>query len=254
MQRADAGANIDAEQARIADAGIKAMIPLRRPFLEYAISALADAGITDVCLVIGPAHDAIREHFAALCPARVRIHFATQQEPRGTSDAVAAAESFASGDTVLAVNADNYYPVGALRALRKLCGAGAVAFERSALVERGNFDAVRVASFAVLVADDHGMLDRIIEKPSAAQIDALQGDVLVGMNAWSLPPEIFHACRAIAPSARGELELTDAVQYAHDALGVRFRVIVSREGVLDLSTRADIASAARHLEQVEPEL
>ena len=84
--------------------------------------------------------------------------------------------------------------------------------------------------------------------------EALQGDVLVGMNAWSLPPEIFHACRAIAPSPRGELELTDAVQYAHDALGVRFRVIVSREGVLDLSTRADIASAARHLAQVEPAL
>src|SRR5262245_54354599 len=60
-ERAQAGAAVDAAQAEAADRGVKAMIPIGRPFLDYVLSALADAGYTDACLVIGPEHDAIRE-------------------------------------------------------------------------------------------------------------------------------------------------------------------------------------------------
>jgi dTDP-glucose pyrophosphorylase len=66
-----------------------------------------------------------------------------------------------------------------------------------------------------------------------------------------LPPEIYDACRRITPSPRGELELQDAVQYARDRMGIRFRALVHHDGVLDLSTRADIASVAERLKGVE---
>jgi glucose-1-phosphate thymidylyltransferase len=252
MRRADASAAVDDAQRAAADAGVKGMIPIGRPFLDYVISALADAGITDVCLVVGPEHQRMREHYAnEVAPRRVRVHFAVQPQPRGTADAVLAAERFADGRHVLALNSDNYYPVHTLRALRDLGTAGVAAFERDALVRLGNVSAGRVASYSVLDIDD-GMLRRIVEKPDAATLAAMEPDVYVGMNSWSLPPEIYDACRAIGPSPRGELELPSAVQYAIDELGVPFRAPRFHDGVLDLSSRADIAVVAERLRDVEP--
>ncbi len=253
MRRADAATTLDPAQQAAAESGTKGMIPTGRPFLEYVISALADAGVRDVCLVIGPEHQEIRSHFELeVAPTRVRIRFAVQREPRGTADAVAAVERFAVGEHVLVVNADNYYPVHTLRALRDLGSAGVAAFERSALVRLGNIAADRVASFAVIDVDEQGMLRRIVEKPDAATIDAIGGEVFLGMNSWSLPPEIYEACRAISPSARGELELPDAVQYARDRLGVSFRVLTFHDAVLDLSSRGDIAAVTARLRGTTP--
>ncbi|MEX2152185.1 MAG: nucleotidyltransferase family protein [Gemmatimonadaceae bacterium] len=255
MRRADPETELDAAQRSAADSGLKAMIRIGRPFLDYVISALADAGIRDVCLVIGPEHQAMRDYYGGeVGLERVRIYFAVQERPLGTADAVLAAESFADGEHVLALNADTYYPVHTLRALRELGTAGAATFERDALVRLGNIDPDRVASFSVVRIDAAGMLERIVEKPDAAAIASLGPEVFVGMNSWSLPPEIYRSCRSIKPSARGELELPDAVQHARDELGVRFRALRFRDGVLDLSSRGDIAAVADRLRDVEPRL
>ena len=82
--RRDAGqgdASLSPEQRAAAASGSKGMMPLgARPFLDYVLSALADAGITDVVLVIGPEHDQLREYFKVTSPPeRVRVHFAIQQ-------------------------------------------------------------------------------------------------------------------------------------------------------------------------------
>src|SRR5262249_23639655 len=94
MKQADV--RLDAAQTEAADRGIKAMMPIGpggRPFLDFLLSALADAGYTEVCLIVAPDHDAIREHYRSI--TRLRLTFAVQAEPRGTADAVLAAESFA---------------------------------------------------------------------------------------------------------------------------------------------------------------
>ena len=255
MRRPHPGAALDTAQRLAADSGLKGMIPIVRPFLDYVISALADAGIGDVCLIIGPEHQRMRHYYGGEVELeRVRVHFAVQAEPLGTADAVAAAESFADGEHVLVLNSDNYYPVHTLRALRELGSAGVAAFERDALVRLGNIDPDRVASFAVVSIDEAGMLERIVEKPDAATIASRGPEIFVGMNSWSLPPAIYQACRAIRPSARGELELPDAVQHARDELGVAFQVLRFRDGVLDLSSRGDIAAVADRLRDVVPRL
>lgn len=231
------------------------MIPIGRPFLDFVISALADAGISDVCLVIGPEHQRIRDYYGREVElSRVRVHFAVQDQPLGTADAVAAAESFAAGEHVLALNSDNYYPVHTLRALRELGAAGVAAFERDALVRLGNIDAERVLNFSVVETDKDGMLERITEKPDPENLALLGPEIFVGMNSWSLPPEIYRSCRSIRPSVRGELELPDAVQYARDELGVPFRSLRFHAGVLDLSSRGDIAGVADRLRDVQPRL
>lgn len=255
MRRPGGAPGLSDEQQSAADTGVKGMIPIGRPFLDYVISALADAGIADVCLVIGPEHHAIREYYQAKNRlTRIRVHFAIQQQPLGTADAVAAAETFAGGEHVLMLNSDNYYPVHTLRALRDLGSAGVAVFERAALVQLGNIDVERIGKFSVVRIDANGFLEQIIEKPSADEVASLGREVFVGMNSWSLPPEIYAACRAISPSVRGELELQDAVQYARDAMGIRFKVLTFHDGVLDLSSRGDIASVAERLRDTEPRL
>lgn len=255
MRRPGGTFALSGEQQAAADAGIKGMIPIGRPFLDYVISALADAGIADVCLVIGPEHDAIRQHYQANHRlTRIRVHFAIQEQPLGTANAVAAAEAFASGEHVLMLNSDNYYPIHTLRALRELGTAGVAVFEREALVQLGNIDAERIKKFSVVRTDSDGFLVQIIEKPGADVVASLGREVFVGMNSWSLPPEIYEACRAIRPSVRGELELQDAVQHARDVMGIRFKVIAFHDGVLDLSSRGDIASVAERLRNTEPRL
>ncbi len=255
MRRADHSVALDVSQAHAAAGGMKGMISIGRPFLDYVISGLADAGITDVCLVIGPEHTRIRDYYGGQIELkRVRVHFATQAQPLGTADAVLAVEEFANGEHVLVLNSDNYYPVASMRALAELGAAGVAAFERDALVRLGKIDAAQVDKFSVIEIDDDGMLGRIVEKPDTRTMAELGPARLVGMNSWSLPPEIYRACRSISPSTRGELELPDAVQFACDQLGVPFHVLVSHEGVLDLSSRNDIESVAFALRHVQPEL
>jgi dTDP-glucose pyrophosphorylase len=255
MQRGDPNATASPAQQATADSGVKGMIPLARPFLEYAISALADAGITEVCLVIGPEHDSIRRHFDGEVElSRVRIHFAVQPEPRGTADAVLAAEQFSQGECVLVVNSDNYYPVHTLAALRELGTGGVATFERNTLVRMSNIEPERVLKYSVVESDNHGMLQRIIEKPGAAELATPSSEVFIGMNSWSLPPGIYDACRRVTPSVRGELELPSAVQLARDRMGLSFRVLEFYDAVLDLSSRADIASVAARLRDTVPRL
>jgi dTDP-glucose pyrophosphorylase len=256
MRRLDPRTNqLDPDQSSMADAGLKAMIPVGRPFLDYVLTGLADAGFQEICLVIGPEHGVLREYYTHHCiPKRLCIRFAIQERPLGTADAVAAAGPFVAGEHFLTLNSDNYYPVGALRALRLLGQPAVAAFERESLIDRGNVSADRIRQFAVVIAAPDGTLARIVEKPAEATLTALGPPIYVSMNCWAFSPAIFRACAAIEPSPRGELELTDAVQYAIRRLGERFRIVRCRAGVLDLSSRSDIGAVADSLKSVEVNL
>lgn len=258
MRQADDRVVLDAAQSTAANAGLKAMIPFRRPFLDYVLSALADAGCEDVGLVIGPEHDVVREYYVRdHPPSRVRVSFVVQAEARGTADAVLAAESFVNGQPFLVLNSDNYYPVDVLRALVDTDGHALPAFRRSTLIEQSNIDPERVRSYAILTIDGDGALVDIIEKPDAATFARFEQtmdphEVRVSMNCWRFLPSIFTACRLVAPSPRGELELPNAVRYALRSLGERVTAIPVDAGVLDLSRREDVAEVERRLAQIEP--
>lgn len=252
MRRADDAANLDARQSAAAATGVKALIPLDRPFLDYVLSALADAGYRWVCLVVAPQHDAIRQYYVEQSPPqRVHVDFAVQEEPRGTADAVAAAESFAGGDPFLVINSDNYYPVQALRDLRNEQGCAVALFEQEAMLAGSNIAADRLRQFAVGKMDDRGNLQRVLEKPDQATLASLPRPLWLSMNCWRFSLPIFEACRKIQPSSRGELEITDAVQYVIDVLGEAFHVVKSRAPVLDMTCRSDIAAVAARLSGVE---
>ena len=262
-QDADAAALIPT-QAAAAAAGAKGMMPIgnrsaalgargfTRPFLEVVLSALADAGCTDVCFVVAPDYGAIREYYTGPgAPARVRISYAVQEIADGTARAVQAAQGFAGRDPFLVLNSDNLYPAHVLRALVDLDGPGLPGYEREALVQESGFPADRVIGFAAIEVDDDGYLTRIIEKPGRAYFDAAGPHALISMNVWRFDDRIFTACRDVPLSARGEYELPEAVGLAISR-GVRFRVVPAAGAVLDLSRPSDVSLVSERLTDVEP--
>jgi len=256
MQKADSAVALDERQAAVAATGVKALIPLAdRPFLDYLLTTLADAGYRRICLVVGPEQDEIRDYYQHRVKLqRLSIQFAIQVEARGTADAVAAAEEFAGQDPFLMLNSDNFYPLEACRALRAQAGAGLVLFERDAMLAHSNIAAERVSMFAVGEIDQDGCLRRIIEKPDAETLARLPLPLWLSMNCWRFGPAIFAACRSISPSPRGEYEIVAAVQYAIDVLGERFHAVCMRAPVLDLTSRGDIAPVAARLAGMEVRL
>jgi dTDP-glucose pyrophosphorylase len=255
MRQADTGATLSADQSAAADEGIKAMMPIERgrPFLHYILSALADAGVTEMCLVVAPDAKELQRHFHhEMTLRRVRISFAVQQEARGTADAVLAAESFVRGERFLVLNADNYYPIESYKALAKSDRCALPGFDREALMTLGNIDEERIRRYALLRVSSDGLLEEIVEKPNEATYASMGPHALVSMNLWAFIPKIFDACRRVKPSARGELELPDAVRILMTELGEKIRVIPFKAPVLDLGTRADVASVEAALRNVRP--
>lgn len=254
MRRPDGSAELSDAQRRFAESGIKAMVPVRgRPFLDFVLSALADAGVSDVCVVIGPEHDVMREHYtSAAPPRRLHLSFAVQREAFGTADALLAAETFTAGDAFLVLNADNYYGIDIFKTLVALDGPGLPAFSRDALLRESNFDAERVRSFALLQIGPNGDLEDIIEKPDdeVYRRMAIERDAPISMNVWRFEPAIFTACRRIAPSVRGELELPEAVRYAVRTMHERLRTVRVEAGVLDLSRQGDVRQVEERLRGV----
>jgi glucose-1-phosphate thymidylyltransferase len=256
MRRRDGDSRLSERQEAAAELGLKAMMPLEAGsvFLDYVVSALADAGITDVCLVVGPDHEAIREHYARQSLSRVRVEFAIQAEPIGTANAVLSAREFAGEERFLVLNSDNYYSVEAYRALADGEGSGLIGFDRETLIRESNIEAGRVARYALLDVSEGGWLRRIVEKPDEATYRAMSGATMVSMNLWVFTSGIFEACRTVPKSARGEYELPHAVQHGIDALGMRVRVVPMSAGVLDMSSRSDVATVASRLARVEVRL
>ena len=242
-----------AQQAAAAANGAKGMMPFARPFLDYSLSVLADAGIREAVLVVGPEHDEMRSYFQRTAARRrVALRFAVQEEPRGTADALAAAASAVDDAAFLVLNSDNLYPLAAVQALAALGSSGLVAFDARALAS-GGIEPERVFKFALLDISPEEQLRTIVEKPAPDHPLAMRQEHWVSMNLWSFTPRIFNACTRIAPSSRGELELQDAVTFTMQEFGEPFHIIRSHEPVLDLSSRADIAVVGAHLATLHPQ-
>lgn len=255
---------LDVHQAAAANSGLKGMIPVGgnretgkapRPFLDYILSSLADVGITTVVIVLAPPpeHDSVREYYQTTAPpSRLRVRFAEQEHPIGTANAVLAAALEIGSEPFIVLNADNYYPHEALRALSRMTTAGTIAFDRETLIAESNIDRARISAFAALRVSENGQLLSIMEKPGEHADVGPDGARWVGMNCWAVTPPVVDACRRVPRSVRGEYELPEAVE-----LAIREGVYVHAErmsaSVLDLTQRTDIQAVAERLARIEPQ-
>ena len=147
-----------------------------RPFLDYALSALADAGCSEAVLVVPPDHAGLAAHLAAHPPA-LRPRFAVQAGSRRHGQCRRSPRRRSCpGPTCLVVNGDNLYPLPALRALVDLDTCGVAAFTRETLERESGFATARIAAFARIECDAGGWLTGIHEKPPADSLGACRLD------------------------------------------------------------------------------
>ena len=182
----------------------KQLVPVaNRPVLFYGIDAMASAGIKEIGIIIAPeTGDEIREMVGDGEQFGANVTFIEQDEPAGLAHAVLTAEQFLGGDPFVMYLGDNLLQGGI-----------------SDLVEAFRASSPDALILLTPVADpeNYGVAeldgDRVVslqEKPPQPKTDL----ALVGV--YMFTAGIHDAARAIKPSARGELEITDAIQYLVD--------------------------------------
>jgi glucose-1-phosphate thymidylyltransferase len=218
----------------------KQLVPVaNKPVLFYGIEAIAQAGITEIGIVIAPeTGDEIRAAVGDGSRFGVQISYIVQDEPSGLAHAVLTAEEFLGDEAFVMYLGDNLLQGG----IRDL-------------VERFRESQPDALILLTAVADpqNYGVAeldgDRVIalaEKPTEPRSDL----ALVGV--YMFTAAVHDAARAIAPSARGELEITDAIQYLLDA-GMRVESHIVLGWWKDTGRLDDMLDANRLiLDTIEP--
>jgi glucose-1-phosphate thymidylyltransferase len=178
----------------------KQLVPVaNKPVLFYAIEAMAQAGIEEVGIIIAPETGGeIREAAGDGSRFGVRLSYILQDEPAGLAHAVLTAEPFLSDSPFVMYLGDNLLQGG----IEDLV-ATFVSHQPDAMILLTPVPDPE--SYGVAELSD-GAVVRLVEKPREPRSDL----ALVGVYMFS--PCVHDAARAIKPSARGELEITDAIQ------------------------------------------
>jgi len=183
----------------------KQLVPVaNKPVLFYGIESLAAAGITDIGIVIAPETGAeIRAAAGDGERFGVSIQYIEQDAPRGLAHAVLTAEEFLGDSSFVMYLGDNLLRDGILELVDQFRTE-----EPDALILLTRVPDPEHYGVAELEGE---RVARLIEKPEQPTSDL----ALVGV--YMFTPPIFDAARSIEPSARGELEITDAIQRLIDS-------------------------------------
>jgi glucose-1-phosphate thymidylyltransferase len=191
----------------------KQLVPIaNKPILFYAIEAIRDAGITDIGIIVGDTHEEIRAAVGNGSAWNVKVTYIPQDEPLGLAHAVKIAEPFLKDDPFVMFLGDNLIRDGITRLVQEFTESKANSHILLARVRNPE-------EFGVAELDGDRVV-RLQEKPKHPKSDL----ALVGV--YMFDKSVFEAVRAIKPSARGELEITDAIQYLIEhGRDVRWQVI-----------------------------
>src|SRR5918997_2594003 len=183
----------------------KQLVPVaNKPVLFYGIEAMAAAGIREVGIIIAPETGGeIRDAAGDGERFGVEITYIEQDAPLGLAHAVLTAEPFLGDTPFVMYLGDNLLQGG----MEDLVGAFRE-HEPEALILLTPVPDPQNYGVAELGGD--GSVLRLVEKPPDPATDL----ALVGV--YMFTPLIHDAARAIEPSARGELEITDAIQWLVD--------------------------------------
>ena len=184
----------------------KQLVPVaNKPVLFYGLEAMADAGIREVGVIVAPeTGDEIRETAGDGKRFGLEITYIDQAQPLGLAHAVLTAESFLGDSPFVMYLGDNLLRNGI-----------------TALVDTFRSDAPDALILLTPVPDPEnygvaqlnadGGVARLMEKPPQPESDL----ALVGVYMFN--SSVFEAAKAIRPSGRGELEITDAIQWLVDS-------------------------------------
>ncbi|MFC5183283.1 glucose-1-phosphate thymidylyltransferase [Actinomadura harenae] len=211
----------------------KQLIPVAgRPVLEHVIADIANLGVTDVAVVVGTWATQIQRVLGDGSRLGVRLTYLRQDRPLGLAHALRLGRSFLGEDDFVMYLGDNVLREG----VAEIAGEFRRTRPAAQLVVRKVADP---RAYGVAEVDADGAVLRLVEKPEHPA-----GDLAV-VGVYFFTPAIHDAVAAIVPSARGELEITDAVQWLVDAgadvrakeYGGFWRDVGEIEHVLDCNRR-----------------
>jgi glucose-1-phosphate thymidylyltransferase len=221
----------------------KQLVPVvNKPILFYGLEDLARAGIRDVGIIIAPeTGDEIRRAVGSGERLGLRVEFIVQDKPLGLAHALKTALPFVGGDDVLMYLGDNLVKGGVAEVVAD--------FEQN----KPNCQILLTpvedpSAFGVAEVGTDGRIIRLVEKPK----DPPSNLALVGV--YLFDSTIAEAVEAIKPSARGELEITDAIQHLVET-GRDVRQSVVRGWWKDTGKKSDLLHANELvLADQEPEI
>jgi glucose-1-phosphate thymidylyltransferase len=184
----------------------KQLVPVaNKPVLFYGIEALAGAGIDEIGIIIAPETGGeIREAAGDGSRFGVSITYIEQEAPLGLAHAVLTAEPFLGESAFVMYLGDNLLRDGVTELVHTFRSEQPDALILLTPVSDPEH-------YGVAELDGDNRVSRLIEKPKEPKTDL----ALVGV--YMFTPSIFEAARAIKPSGRGELEITDAIQRLVDS-------------------------------------
>jgi len=210
----------------------KQLVPVaNRPILFYGLDAVRAAGVTEVGIVVGDTHREIRDAVGDGTSFGLRVEYIQQEEPLGLAHAVKVSAAYLGDSPFVMYLGDNLVPSGITELVHEFqeseCDAQIL------LAKVGN-----PSDFGVAELDGRGRVVHLEEKPRQPKSDL----ALVGVYMFNRT--VFEAVNSIRPSARGELEITDAIQYLIDH-GKRVRAHVIQGWWKDTGKLDDLLEANR---------
>jgi glucose-1-phosphate thymidylyltransferase len=230
----------------ITHTGAKQLVPVANtPILFYGLQHLADAGIREVGIVTGDTGEEIRGAVGDGSRWGLEVTYLPQEAPLGLAHAVLIARDFLGDDDFVMYLGDNLLRDGIVPFVEGFEAARADS-ATSAAAQILLAPVPDPQRFGVAELGPDGSVVALVEKPEVPPSDL----ALVGV--YLFDPTIHEAVRAIEPSERGELEITDAIQWLIDA-GHRVRHEILDGWWLDTGKLTPLLEANRLLlEIVEP--
>jgi glucose-1-phosphate thymidylyltransferase len=220
----------------------KQLIPVaNEPVLFRVIRAIRDAGITDIGIVVGDTEPEIREAVGDGSRWGVTVTYIRQSAPAGLAHAVKESHDFLGDERFVMFLGDNVIQGGISPLIRQFADSH---WNSQIVLKRVDTP----QQFGVAVLRDDGNIARLIEKPQNPPSDL----ALVGI--YMFDAHVHEAVRAIQPSARGEYEITDAIQWLIEH-GYAVHPYVHAGWWIDTGKMADMLTANAHvLEELTPHI
>ncbi len=181
--------------------GAKQLVPVaNKPILWYCIESIVAAGVTDIGIVISPeTGDEVKNKTGNGDRFGAKIEYILQAQPAGLAHAVKIAQPFLGDDPFIMFLGDNLIELPLNTFLNDFLQK-----QLDALILLKQV--ANPSAFGVAQIDENGKVIQLVEKPK----NPITNLALVGV--YFFQPSIHQAIAQIAPSARGELEITDAIQ------------------------------------------